>query len=342
MDICRFYASSNLEVGNLLTRTQLIARWKVWINHQRTHTRSEMEELESHLWQEMEDLVLREGLTEEEAFQKVVTRMGGREVLDQEFNDFNPLSARILHWAKLHPWKIVTILVCLLLFFGADYFYSSNHTTTKQFDSNQFQFFPLTQIKNKGNHYIVESYDILDTANISKDSRLKNDLPFFTILEKSKLTSGLYGTATIFYKEFTFVLDPSNLLWIATTKDLFTYYPQIINPEKNPMYTLSQNYRELLEKQKGFFQKEKPKIRDIEFIFKGNLQALTPIPEIIQIPKDQYLSFYTPEDGGKVRTIRFQVLYLNEVPNFGILCDEIYTIEKPVHLWSILLKRGSK
>lgn len=326
----------------MLTRTQLIARWKVWINHQRTHTRSEMEELESHLWQEMEDLVLRERLTEEEAFQKVVTRMGGRKVLDKEFNAHNTFSARILHWAKLHPWIIVTVLLCVILFFISDFIYSSNNSVATSIFSMEYHFLPLSPIKINGNHYIVGSYDTPDTTKTSKDSRLKNDLPFFTILEKNKLTSGLYGTATIFNKEFTFALDPSNLLWIATTKDLFTYYPQIINPEKKPNYTLNQIYQTVLEKEIEFFQKEKPKIRDIEFIFKGNLKALIPIPEIIQIPKDQYLSFYTPEDGGKVRTIRFQVLYLEEAPYNGILCDEIFTIEKPVHLWSILLKRGSK
>jgi hypothetical protein len=301
-----------------------------------------MEEMESHLWLEIEDLVTHDGLTEEEAFQKVVTRMGGRVALDKEFDTNSPLQNRIVHWTKLHPWRIVAILVCLLLLIGSDFFYSSTHTTTKQFCSNQFMLFPLTSIKNKGNHYLVDSYDLPVSSSSSKDSRLINDLPFFTILEKSNITSGLYSTATIVNKEFTFVLDPFNTLWIATTKDLFTYHPNIINPEKKPNYTLNKSYQTLLEKQKGFFQTEKPKTRDIEFIFKGNLQALIPIPEIIQIPENEYLCFYAPNDGGKVRTFRIQILCLEEVPYYGILCDEVYILEKPAHLWSIFLKRGSK
>jgi hypothetical protein len=301
-----------------------------------------MEEMESHLWHEIEDLIRDEGLSEEEAFQKVVIRMGGRKALDQQFNASSPLLQRITNWAKLHPWRIVTILVCFLLFFGSDFFYSSTHTTTKQFYSNQFKFFPLTQIKNRGNHYFVECFDFPNNSNSSKDTKLKNDLPFFAILEKSKVTSGLYSTATIANKEFTFVLDPSKILWIATTRDLFTFKPNIVNQEKKPSYTLNQSYQTLLEKQKGFFQTEKPKTRDIEFIFKGNLQALIPIPEIIQIPKNQNLSFYTPNDGGKVRTFRIQILCLEEAPYYGILCNEVFILEKPSHLWSIFLKRGSQ
>jgi hypothetical protein len=301
-----------------------------------------MEEMESHLWHEIEDLIRDEGLTEEEAFQKVVIRMGGREALNQQFDVSSPLLIRIINWAKLHPWRIVTILVCFLLFFGFDFFYSSTHTTTKQIYSNQFKFFPLTSIKNRGNHYLVESFDFPNSSNSSKDTKLKNDLPFFAILEKSKVTNGLYSTATIANKEFTFVLDPSNILWIATTRDLFIFKPNIVNPEKKPSYTLNQSYQTLLEKHKGFFQTEKPKTRDIEFIFKGNLQALIPIPEIIQIPKNQNLCFYTPNDGGKVRTFRIQILCLEEVPYFGILCDEVFILEKPSHMWSIFLKRGSQ
>jgi hypothetical protein len=335
MEVCRFYASPNLGDRILLTRNQLISRWKAWINHNRTHSRSEMEEMESHLWHEIEDLIRDEELSEEEAFQKVVIRMGDREALDQQFDVSNPLHKRITNWAKLHPWRIVTVLVCFLLFFGSDFLYSSNHTRTKMLYTNQFQFFPLTSIKNQGNHYLVENFEFPNSSNSSKDTKLKNDLPFFAILEKSNLTSGLYSTATIVNKEFTFVLDPSNLLWIATTRDLFTYKPNIINPEKKPNYTLNQSYQTVVKKQIEFFQTEKPKTRDIEFIFKGNLQALIPIPEIIQIPKNQNLSFYTPNDGGKVRTFRFQILCLEEVPYYGILCDEVFILEKPAHLWSI-------
>lgn len=342
MEICRYYASPNLGDRTLLTRNQLISRWKAWINHNRTHSRSEMEEMESHLWHEIEDLIRDEGLSEEEAFQKVVHRMGGREALDQQFDASNPIVLRITNWVKLHPWRIVTILVCLLLLIGSDFLYSSTHTATKQFYSNQFKFFPLTSIKNQGTHYLVDSYDLPVSSSSSKDSRLINDLPFFTILEKSGLTVGLYSTGSIFNKEFTFVLDPSNTLWIATTKDLFTFKPTIINPEKKPNYTLNQIYQTVLEKEIEFLQTEKPKTRDIEFIFKGNLQALIPIPEIIQMPKNEYLSFYAPNDGGKVRTIRIQILCLEEAPFYGILWDEVKITEKPSHLWSIFLKRGSK
>lgn len=342
MDLCRFYPSPNLGAEELLTRNQLIARWKAWINHNRTHSRSEMEEMESHLWHEIEDLIRDEGLSEEEAFQKVVIRMGDRKALDKEFDTSSPMHIRITNWAKLHPWRIVSTLIILFVFLGSDFFYSSTHTITTMKYSNQFKFFPLTSIKNQGSHYLVDNYALPVNSSSSNGTQLKNDLPFFTILEKSNLTTGLYGTASIFNKDFTFVLDPSHLLWIATTKDLFTYKPNIINPEKKPDYTLNKNYQTLLEKQKGFFQTEKPKTRDVEFLFKGNLQALIPIPEVIQIPENEYLSFYTPENGGKVRTFRIQILYLEEPPYFGILCDEVFILEKPAHLWSIILKRGSQ
>ena len=142
----------------MLTRNQLIARWKAWINHNRTHSRSEMEEMESHLWHEIEDLIRDEGLSEEEAFQKVVFRMGDRKALDQQFDASSPILTRITNWAKLHPWRIVTTLIILLVFLGFDFFYSLNHNITSVNCSNQFTFLPLGNITNQGSHYLVESY----------------------------------------------------------------------------------------------------------------------------------------------------------------------------------------
>jgi hypothetical protein len=326
----------------LLTRNQLISRWKAWINHNRTHSRSEMEEMESHLWHEIEDLIRDEGLSEEEAFQKVVIRMGGREALNTEFDASNPLFLRITNWAKLHPWRIVIILVCLLLFFGSDFLYSSTHSASKTTYSNQFNFLPLTPIKSKGNQYQVEIYENIPSIKTSSTSKITNDLPLFTILEKGNLTSGLYGLYTIFNKEFTFVLDSSNLLWIASSGDLFTFKPNIINPEKKPGYTLPKVYQDYLEKHQSFYQTKKPRVREINFIFKGNLKSMIPLPDTIQIPENQNFSFYSQENSGKIRTIHLQILFLEETPFYAILWNEVIITEKPVHLLSMILKRGSK
>ena len=59
-----------------MKRNQLIQHWKKWMNRNRSFSKPEMEELESHLWEEMDEMVATEGSSEEEAFAKAVVNMG--------------------------------------------------------------------------------------------------------------------------------------------------------------------------------------------------------------------------------------------------------------------------
>jgi len=69
----------------MLTRNQLIAHWKRWMNRNRSFSKPEMEELESHLWEEMDEMVATDGFSEEEAFAESVIKIGSENKLSQDF-----------------------------------------------------------------------------------------------------------------------------------------------------------------------------------------------------------------------------------------------------------------
>jgi len=72
--------------------------------------------MEDHLIEEIDYLVQRENLTEEEAFQKAMIDMGKREVLDKDFRKTKTFSLlNINYWVHSKIW---TILLCLILGFS--------------------------------------------------------------------------------------------------------------------------------------------------------------------------------------------------------------------------------
>jgi len=110
------------------TIRKLISSWRQWINRNQTFHNKELDEMEDHLIEEIDYLVKRENLSEEEAFHKAMLEMGKREVLDKDFRKTKTFSIlNINYW--IHS-KIWTILLCLILGFSfiiADLVYSKNH-----------------------------------------------------------------------------------------------------------------------------------------------------------------------------------------------------------------------
>jgi hypothetical protein len=99
----------------LIELNQLVSKWRQWINCNNTFSNEELGELEDHLLEEIEDLQKTEELSEEEAFQKVVKAIGGRRVLDNEYNKTKPFLSLFIHWIKTNPWKIM-VYICLFIF----------------------------------------------------------------------------------------------------------------------------------------------------------------------------------------------------------------------------------
>lgn len=109
------------------TINKLVSQWRQWINRNKTFTSHEMDELENHLLEEIDDLKQYEGLSEEEAFQKVVSVIGGREALDKEFVKSKPPGPKAVHWVKTHSLQIYSVLLLLIVFLVSDLVYSSFH-----------------------------------------------------------------------------------------------------------------------------------------------------------------------------------------------------------------------
>jgi len=102
------------------TLDKLLTKWKLWINRDHTFQADELKELQSHLMEEINYLVNREGLSEEEAFHKAVSLVGEREGLDQEYIKVKSAPSKVIHWGKKNLWTVVT--TALVLVFTLGYF----------------------------------------------------------------------------------------------------------------------------------------------------------------------------------------------------------------------------
>jgi len=94
---------------------KLLTKWKMWINRDHTFQADELKELQSHLMEEINFLVNREGLSEEEAFHKAVSLVGEREGLDQEYVKVKSAPNKVIHWMKVNPWSVSATLLILAL-----------------------------------------------------------------------------------------------------------------------------------------------------------------------------------------------------------------------------------
>lgn len=94
----------------------LVKQWRCWINRSRSFEEKELDELESHLLEDIDHLVEQEGISEEEAFNKAVIDMGIRENLDQEFNKVRGFPVKkVKRWFAIHSWIIGAVIVGLLI-----------------------------------------------------------------------------------------------------------------------------------------------------------------------------------------------------------------------------------
>jgi len=93
----------------------LLTKWKLWINRDHTFQADELKELQSHLMEEINYLVHREGLNEEEAFHKAVSLVGEREGLDQEYVKDKSAPNKMIHWVKVNSWSVSATILMLVI-----------------------------------------------------------------------------------------------------------------------------------------------------------------------------------------------------------------------------------
>jgi hypothetical protein len=203
----------------MLTREQLIQRWKSWMNRHRSFSKPEMEELESHLWEEMDEMVVTEGCTEEEAFHQVVAKVGSRQVLGTEYKKINKFSLpRFNSWAHDHQWIIFISLLLVIFLIISDYVYASSHFI-EEIKTIQSNIVELDLIKDKQGLIIYEPY----FSGFQKDN--------FIITDIKPILKGIF----YLYPSLLYVVyDDEDNIWISSTNIFNKKTKKFkINPPKN-------------------------------------------------------------------------------------------------------------
>lgn len=98
------------------TINKLTKHWRRWINRSKSFESKVLDELESHLLEEIDNLVEKDGISEEEAFNKAVIDMGNRENLDQKFTKVRGFPVKkVKHWFAIHSWVMGAVIVGLII-----------------------------------------------------------------------------------------------------------------------------------------------------------------------------------------------------------------------------------
>jgi hypothetical protein len=215
---------------------KLVLQWRNWINRNKTFTTREMDELENHLLEEIDDLKQYEGLSEEEAFQKVVSVMGGREALDKEFVKSKPKFSisRINHWAHNRLWSIILCLILGFSFIITDLVYSMNHYTEelKVIDKGKINFNDLLEspdskvfynsldfytkeefIENSKIYYRWVKIDESMSYAIPEQRISWSNQSFRSQTEPKSISMGTFGDSSYYL-----VIDTQNTLWMSETQ----------------------------------------------------------------------------------------------------------------------------
>ena len=127
-----------------MKRNQLIQFWKNWMNRNRSFSKSEMEELESHLWEEMDEMVVTEGCTEEEAFEKAVVNMGSENRISKDFIKTKPSFGRAYYFIKNNSLFIIASLLCVIVFLVFDTLFAQTHSFQDYVSISEKQFIRLS------------------------------------------------------------------------------------------------------------------------------------------------------------------------------------------------------
>ena len=188
-----------------MNKTQLVNHWKRWMNRNQTFSKPEMEELESHLWEEMDEMVATDGCSEEEAFHKVVANLGNRTTLDSEYKKTKMISiSRINSWTHDHLWQVIICFMIIIMYILGDFLYANNHNIER-----------IQEIRNSesGLSSFKDNSPILsygDDIVFGSESEMEN----FVVSDINALSNGIIN---LYPTYLYFVYDGDNI-WISSTK----------------------------------------------------------------------------------------------------------------------------
>jgi hypothetical protein len=324
----------------MLTLDKLITKWKLWINRDHTFQQDELKELQSHLMEEINYLVNREGLSEEEAFHEAVNLVGEREGLDQEYRKINKKPFhRINIWTHNHVWQLLICILLIFVFSTSDLIFALNHynetTQTIWMDSvgfkkvptnhseMQYYFAPgkkskktfLMSLKSFFNLDIVKEVDEYGLKLYHAYDMIGPDLSWRDIsfqcqtIPKSWMFQNLDGTY------YYLVRDNKDIIWFSNTKE-FTLKSPHIHMKPISQKEIVKNYMNMTTF-----------VPEIHVNNKDN-------PNLVFLSNGQKTVLLQIEGFEMTKTLEkkpYESLYDNIVDE-SILWKEIKVIRKPIHL----------
>jgi len=193
---------------------QLIQFWKNWMNRNRSFSKPEMEELESHLWAEIDEIVVTEGCTEEEAFAKTVVNMGSENRISQDFIKTKPSFGRAFYFIKNNSLFIIASLLCVIVFLVFDTMFAQTHSFQDYVSISEKQYISLQKTQTEFSEYYPDKpFFAKSSTNSWYFSFISEEYTWFSTSPFYRETLPEYAGISLSPK-LTFVIDNMRQLWV--------------------------------------------------------------------------------------------------------------------------------
>jgi len=195
----------------------LLKFWRKWFNRNKLFKIDEMNELESHLLDEIDYIKEHDKLSEEQAFHKAVELFGQREKLDHEYNKNHGLSfPKLFFWIRGFSLQLFIASLLVIIFLIGDFRFSQKYTLN----------ITCKEIENVLDMEPILSMDQNNTFKISFRmyyERKSQTIHWNVNQENSKIESMpmFFAPIRIYGNDYLLVLDNQKQLWMGDA-DIFT------------------------------------------------------------------------------------------------------------------------
>jgi hypothetical protein len=189
-----------------------------------------MNELESHLLDEIDYIKDHDGLSEEQAFQKAVQLIGQRESLDKEYDKNHGFTyPKFVFWFRNHTLQLFVASLLVIIFLVVDFQFSQSHFNNK-ISAERFEKKTLNPILSMDRNFDFKIF-------------FSNNPTFKTVqwkmMEENKSEPLFFTCFDLFGSGYLSVLDNHNQLWIEKS-EIFTplSYRKILDTNTDGLSTL--------------------------------------------------------------------------------------------------------
>jgi hypothetical protein len=219
MAICRCHTSQTLGGEDMQSIQPLLNLWRKWFNRNKLFKADEMNELESHLLDEIDYIKEHDKLSEEQAFQKAVQHIGQMESLDKEYDKNHGFTyPKFVFWFRNHTLQLFIASLLVIVFLIGDFQFSQSHTMNIKLNEEYLDktLHPIFTI-NPDNSFKINYTSLSGTKNETIQWKV-NQGNQSGIRESSPL---YLAPISIFEKDYLIVLDDQKQLWMEES-EIFT------------------------------------------------------------------------------------------------------------------------